>query len=102
MMQLLVSNLSLVEDGCPPVVRCSVLDADGRNHEFVEKLAVLSTSPCLPAPDASIDCFVLDTRRDDAGRRVVVVDVGRPWGCETVDGLTTLTVAEDQLLPARM
>lgn len=97
MRHLIVSNLQLVEDGCPPVVRCTVLDADGRHHEFVEKLAILSISDSLPAPDASIACSVLEVRRDDAGRVVVVVDVGSPWGCETVDGLTTLVVTEDQL-----
>jgi hypothetical protein len=97
MTHLLVSNVELVEDGAPPIVRCEVLDALGRRHEFVEKLAIISVVESLPAPDASILCSVVDVTRDAAGRRVVTVDTGCPWGCETVEGATTLVVFEDQL-----
>lgn len=97
---LLVSSVELVEDGAPPIVRCVVIDASGRPHAFVEKLAILSVADSLPAPDASIACSILGVTLDARNRRVVTIDVGCPWGCETIEGLTTLAVLEDQLRPS--
>lgn len=98
--QLRVSSIELVEDGQPPLVRCTVLDAAGVRHEFVEKLPIVSTSAALPAPDAAIACSLVDVTVDAAGRRIVTVDTACPWGLETVGGLTTLSVLEQQLAPS--
>jgi hypothetical protein len=100
MTQLAVTITERVEDGAPPIVRCCVVDAAGKRHEFVEKLAIVSTSSSLPAEDTSIACLIVDAKPKEQGRRVVTVDVSCPWGCETIEGLTTLEVLEHQLAPS--
>ena len=100
MTQLSVEITGLVEDGQPPIVRCCVLDAAGKRHQLVEKLAIVSRSDSLPTADSSIACMIIDAKLDEAGRRIVTVDIACPWGCETVEGLTTLEVLEHQLIPS--
>lgn len=100
MTQLRVSSIELLEDGQPPLVRCFVLDAAGILHEFIDKLPIVSKAATLPAHDAAIACAVVDVARDADGRRIVTVDTSCPWGLETVEGLTTLSVLEQQLAPS--
>lgn len=100
MTYLRVSSVELVEDGQPPIVRCFVLDAGGVRHEFVDKLPIVSKAATLPAHDAAIACAVVAVARDAVGRRLVTVDTSCPWGLETVQGLTTLSVLEQQLAPS--
>jgi hypothetical protein len=99
MTELLVSRIELIEDGSPPIVRCEVVDAEGRTHAFVDKLAIFSRADTLPAPDAAIACAVIDVTRDPAGRRIVTVDTACPWGC-TSEGaaLSRIGVLEQQLV----
>lgn len=98
MTQLRGEVTELVADGLPPIVRFVVVDAAGRRHEIVEKLAILSTAEQLPAADASIACLVRAVTLDPSGRRIVTVDIACPWSCETVEGRTILDVPEPQLL----
>ena len=94
MVLLRVSGLELVEDGNPPIVRCSVVDVAGRVHAFVDKLPIFAGDDWL---DAGIGCSFVDVRRDEQGRRVVTVDCACPWGLESSEGVSVLEVFEEQL-----
>jgi len=99
MTELGITITELVEDGQPPSVRCEFVDAVGRSHALVEKLAIVSAADSLPVlpGSAGVACLVVDVRAEQGGRRVVRVDLGSPYGCETVAGETVVAVFDDQL-----
>lgn len=94
---LAVAITELIASDQPSIVRCRVIDTSGRAHEIIEKLPIVSVSDVLPVDDASLACRVTGVRLDGQGRRVVTVDIACPWGCETVEGLTSLEIFEHQL-----
>jgi len=98
---LAVRITRFVDDYPPGFVECSLLDAQGRLHLFVEKAPVVSTenlwSDSVYPRDGTIDCEVQAEWVDEAGRRLVRVDTERPWVVESTDGLTQFVVLASQV-----
>ena len=98
-----VSILRVVDDGFPTFVECVLVDADGQEHHFVEKLPVVGGLPELSfdrifTQPGHIGCVVRDEWTDERGRELVRIDTLEPWGIESAAGETCFTVLRDQLM----
>ena len=82
-------------DGWPPVIRVRLVDADGREWHFIDKVPIfvedLDPTTTMPAP-VGILCRVVDD--DGSGTISVQIDRDRP---ESEDGTTRFRVHCDQL-----
>ena len=100
MISVKVEITRLIDDAQPGSVECKLVDADGREHLFVEKAPVVS----LEDLDASssyprqgwIGCEVIE-RDFVGGVEIVKINSARPWGIESVDGEQVFCVRSDQL-----
>jgi len=101
MVSLVVRIEQIVDDHFPQFVGCSLIDADGVRHEFVEKVPVVSKSEFraeshFPQP-GYIDCTIEDEWRDDKGRDVIRVNTEKPWSIESVVGVSKFVVFKEQV-----
>jgi hypothetical protein len=90
-----------VDDHQPGIVECSLIDACGNRHLFIEKLPIVS-SESLDAgssyPRAGIiECRVTERRIHD-GREVVVITTEMPWHIESTIGKSSFEVTPEQLV----
>ena len=76
-----------VDDLFPGVVECTLVDALGVEHMFVEKVPIvteahLNADTSYPQPGV-IACVVLARSERDDGRQLVHIDTRTPWGVES-------------------
>lgn len=100
--KLSVTIQRFVDEHFPGFVECSLVDADGCEHRFIEKEPVvsaanLSSDSTLPQA-GQIACVVEDEWMDDLGRKLVRVATDEPWGVESAEGETSFTVLREQVL----
>ncbi len=76
----------------PIVVECVFYDAWGKEHFVQEKLSVLSTKNIITEEDLPcegvIACELVKDWQDETGRNIITVTTLKPWGIETVNGVT--------------
>lgn len=85
----------------PGWVECSVVDAGGHAHYFVEKIpalteANLDQASVLPQP-GTFACIVLSRRERDDGREIVLIDTRSSSGIKSTGGRTLFYVFSEQL-----
>ena len=90
-----------VDAAFPGWVECRLVDANGHQHVFVEKIPVvtadyLDESSVLPHP-GTVACIVLEKQEHRDGRQIVLIDTNQPWGIESTAGLTRFYVFSEQL-----
>jgi hypothetical protein len=94
-------NRYVSDDPQPGLVECELVDANGRHWLFVEKTAIsaapLDGRSAYPQPGV-IACEVVHRARNAVGREVIVVDTNRPWGVESIEGVTRFEVSVETLL----
>lgn len=97
MQALRVTILRFVDDHQPGFVECTVHDAHGREHRFVEKAPVVSAEAL--GPDSTYPCagVIACTVVDQLGE-VATVDLEHPWGVETTRGERLLRVKRERLV----
>jgi len=86
----------------PAVVECTLVDAAGVAHRFVEKAPIvteadLDASSAYPQPGV-IACAVLGVRQAASGQSVMEVDTEQPWHVESAEGLTRFEVDAAQIV----
>jgi len=86
----------------PGLVECQFLDAHGCRWTFIEKTAVVSMDhldahTVYPRPGV-IAGEVVRRGPGAAGREVVQIDTGSPWGVESVDGVTRFEILPESLV----
>jgi hypothetical protein len=90
-----------VDDSFPGWVECRLVDALGHEHEFVEKVPVVTRAHLNEAssfPQAGvIACIVLGRSESDDGRELVHIDTQTPRGVESSDGRSRFDVWSEQL-----
>jgi hypothetical protein len=96
-----VAIVAWVDDAQPGFVACQLIDADGREHQFIDKAPIftatdLNRDSAYPQP-GWIACTVLDRYRDAQGRAVVIIDTTQPDGVESTVGETRFTVLDEQV-----
>ena len=98
---LVVEIARFVDAHQPGFVECRLVDADGVQHAFIEKVPVVSTddraeASAYPCPGA-LACEVQERWRDASGRDLVRICTERPWGVESTTGPLHFVVLASQL-----
>ena len=98
---LAVQIMRFVDDHQPGWVEFGFVDAEGRQHRFIDKI-VIFTADLLDRGSAypqsgSVRCEVLAEWRDASGRQLVRVSTSRPDGIESIDGVSEFLVPPTQL-----
>jgi hypothetical protein len=93
---------SFIDDHQPGFVECKFYDAFGNQHIIQDKVPVV-TDKHLDAnseypQEGIIACEIVNERNDSNGQKIFTINTSKPWGIETIDGLTEFDVLEEQLL----
>jgi predicted enzyme related to lactoylglutathione lyase len=89
-----VRLLRVVDEHQPGFVLAELVDADGRRHEILDKIPILTSDPAPALPcDGVVRCRILD-RHDDRAR----ISLESPDHVETTAGLSELVVPAAALL----
>jgi hypothetical protein len=90
-----------VDEAFPGFVECSLLDAEGVTHLFIEKVPVVTTEnlqedDVYPRP-GHFACSVEHELRDSSGRLLLRVNTMHPWGIESLEGKSRFLVHASQV-----
>jgi hypothetical protein len=96
-----ISITSFIDDHQPGFVECKFHDAFGKEHVVQEKVPIV-TDKDLDADseypqDGFIACEIVKEWNDAKGRKIFTIDTSKPWGVDTIEGLTEFEVLEEQL-----
>ena len=96
-----VDITGFVDDGQPGWVECKLIDAQGQEHYFIEKVPVVSLEDLEASSSyprvGLIACEVIDRKFVD-GREIAIVNTERPWAIGSVEGQVEFSVYSDQLV----
>jgi hypothetical protein len=104
MLAVRVSISRYVDESFPGWVECTLVDAYGYDHVFVEKVPVVTKAHLDSAssyPQSGIiACVVPDLGigQSDDGRRLVHIDTQTPWGVQSLGGRSRFDVFPEQLV----
>ena len=98
---LAVQIVRFVDDHQPGWVEFEFVDAEGRQHKFIDKI-VIFTADLLNSGSAypqsgGVRSEVLAEWRDARGRQLVRVSTARPEGIDSTDGVSEFVVPTTQL-----
>lgn len=90
-----------VDEYQPGFVECSLIDAQGQRHMFIEKVPIVTTEDLwstsqYPRPGA-VPCEVEAEWKDERGCSLVQVTTERPFGVESTTGQSRFIVLASQL-----
>ena len=102
MLRMRVDISRYVDGSFPGWVECTLVDAYGDDHVFVEKVPVVTKAHLDAAssyPQSGvIACVVLGSGQSDNGRRLVHIDTQTPWGVQSLAGTSRFYVFPEQLV----
>jgi hypothetical protein len=89
------------DDPQPGVVECRLVDAYGNGLVFRDKTPIFSSLDLhadsdYPQPGA-IACEIVKQWQDVNGREIVSVNTEKPYGIETLDGVSRFDVLRSQI-----
>ena len=86
----------------PGLVECKFRDAWNKEFTIEEKIPVVTKNYLDENSEYPQDGFVACERikkwEDKDGRKIVTIDTEKPWGIETIDGLTQFDILQKDLL----
>jgi hypothetical protein len=96
-----ISITSFIDDHQPGFVECKFYDAYGKEHIIQDKVPIV-TEKDLDAnskytQDGVIACEIVKEWNDSKGQKIFTVNTSKPWGVDTIYGLTEFEVLEEQL-----
>jgi hypothetical protein len=102
MLGVRVQIVRLVDDDFPGFIECQFIDAHGRLWSFIEKVPVV-TEAYLDAgstyPQTGvIACEEVGRFLNGSGREIVRIDTDRPWGVESIEGITRFEIPVESLV----
>jgi hypothetical protein len=97
-----ISITSFIDSYQPGFVECKFYDAFGKQHVVQDKVPIvtdkyLDENSEYPQ-DGVIACEIANEWTDVKGRKIFTVDTSKPWGVDTIDGITIFDLFEDQLI----
>jgi hypothetical protein len=102
MQAIRVKIVEYLDDGYPGWVECKFTDAWNKEHTIREKAPIVGAeylNISSEYPKEGVIAFELVRKwRDKDGRIVFTVDMGKPWGIESVEGLSEFDILEDQII----
>lgn len=101
MAEVAIDILRWVDDSQPGWIECTLTDAYGREHFFVEKVPVVTVER-LDADSAyprraTMECSVVGAGELPDGRAFVTIDTQRPYGVESTAGQSRFEVLRDRV-----
>lgn len=104
LLMLSVTIVKLVDDAFPGWVECTLVDAAGVRHVFVDKVPVVTDervddSTSLPRW-GSIACTRVSSRTNADGHELVSVDTNEPHAVASTTGTVRFEVFAEQLTPS--
>jgi hypothetical protein len=100
MLAIKVEITRFLDDHQPGFVECSLIDAHGRKHLFIDKVPVVALEDLdahsIYPRDGVIGCEVVNGP-DDSAREILTVSTELPWGIESAEGLLVFEVRREQL-----
>lgn len=102
MIAIKIRITKFISDKQPGFVECSFFDASSKEHIVQDKVHIV-TENFLDAyseypQDGVIACEVVNEWKDADGRKIFKVTTSKPWGVDTINGLTEFDVLEEQLM----
>ena len=99
--QLVVEIIRCVDDSFPGWVECALQDAWGKEHTFIDKILIFTTSDLngssrYPQPGVIV-CQAIRRWQDPQGREIVTIDIEHPCGVESNSGETRFDILAAQL-----
>src|SRR5262245_29199362 len=92
-----------VDEAQPGWVECRLIDAQGNEHIFVEKIPVVSRAALGATTDypqhGLIACVVIGRRTRADGGEIVEVETATPWGVMSVAGSERFEIFPAQFHP---
>lgn len=99
---LTVQIVRFVDEHQPGFVECVLLDAENKEHVFVEKVPIVSTEDLWATSSyprvGTIECVIEQEWEDAEGRLIVRADTEHPWHVESSTGETSFVVLASQVL----
>ena len=92
---------SFIDDHQPGFVECKFYDALNKEHIVQDKVPIV-TDKYLDAnseypQDGIIACEIVKQLEDANGKTIFRVNTSKPWGVDTIEGLTEFDLFEEQL-----
>jgi hypothetical protein len=92
---------SFIDDHQPGFVECKFYDALNKEHIVQDKVPIV-TDRYLDAnseypQDGIIACEIIKQSEDTNGKTIFTVNTLKPWGVDTIEGLTEFHLFEEQL-----
>jgi hypothetical protein len=84
-------------DNYPGWVECTLLDALGESHTFVEKIPIVCPDDDLAPKVAFLDCILERATLSTSNQRLLHVSSKKPWDVESITGRFEFVVTEAQL-----
>jgi hypothetical protein len=102
MLYVRVEICRYVDHSQPGWVECRLIDAEGVEHVFTEKVPVvtdthLDDASSYPQPGL-IACHIVGRRTRNDGSEVVSIDTQTPWGVQSKEGVSRFDVPWKQLV----
>ena len=101
MSELSVEIIRYFDDAQPGWVECRLKDAWGKEHTFIDKAPIFTSSELNKDSNypqyGVIACQVVRRWRDPHGREIVTIDMEHPWHVESSSGDTRFDVLATQL-----
>ena len=102
MIGIKVKIAHFISNDPPGIVECRFNDAWDREFTIEEKIPVLTTDDLDENSEypreGVIACEAIKEWDDKDGRKLVTVDIGKPWAIETIDGLTQFDILQKDLI----
>ena len=101
MFAIRVDIIEWVDDAQPGVVACQLIDAWGREHRFIEKVPIatstdLDRNSTYPQP-GWLDCELVRQWQDADGRALATITTERPRYIASTDEITHFDVLSAQV-----
>ncbi|MEQ1554734.1 MAG: hypothetical protein ABL929_11175 [Ferruginibacter sp.] len=93
---------SFISNDQPGFVECKFYDALNIEHIVQDKVPIvteknLDMDSSYPQ-EGVIACEILKEWIDENNRIIITVDTSKPWGVETIEGLTIFNILKEQLI----
>jgi hypothetical protein len=96
-----IQIVKFISDDQSGFVECRFYDAMNKEHIVQDKVPIV-TDKLLDAnsaypQDGIIACEIVNERKNTDEKIIVTVDTSRPWGVDTIEGITQFDLFEEQL-----
>jgi hypothetical protein len=102
MVGIKVKITRFVSNDQPGVVECKFTDAWEMEFRIEEKIPVITTELLDENSDyprnGVVACEKIEEWEDKDGRKLVTIDIEKPWAIETIDGLTRFDILHKDLV----